>query len=415
MRTREVIWAFAVCALAWGLVAVAWPRGDTMREDDSVGVVAVRIDPASVTSVVASGPAGTVSAERRGGAWWLDGWPASEPEIGAAVRALATATLREAPEAESASFSLEVSTAVGRTRLELSERTVGGRAPGRLTGPDGAVRGVLVPASLRSSVLNAVRGGWRSPALAPRIEPGPSRVEVRAADDGFAAVRIGGRWRFEGSEARPDAEAIEALISRAASIRAAGWLEASEDEPTATVTLETVRPNGSRWVQRLALIAQADLAGGLVSVRASRSGPEGVGSVRAAVPASAFEGLPASEAAVTDRRSVDALAAEVVEVRVGGRTVTRDPGAGTWRDAVGVRLGPAEADAVERLLRLLTEREGTISADAPGQGVPASLRLGGETAKRTLTLHPMPGSVVVRDGVTARSYSVERVWGLPER
>ena len=423
MRTRAVLWAVVVCAGAWLAALVTWPwSGDgAIDTRASEATRTVGIDPAGVVRVRVNDGERWAEATRSGASWMVTdaggSWAGDEGAIRSAVRAIVSATLRESPAPESASVrtSIEIETRDGaRASLAFASSGVGGLVEARLeslANGDTDGWGVLAPAPMLEVVASGLSGRWRSAALLPRIEPGPSRVRVSSGERGVRLVRVAGRWRFEGSSARVDQEGAEALIARLGAVRASGWLEALDGDAVAEVELETSRPDGSVWTQRVELVGQADLAGELVSVRVSREHDGETRVVAATVPAETLSGLPAGERGLVDRRSLDAAAGDVDRVRVGGRAASRD--GGTWRDGKGVLLAPGDAARLEALLAVLTRREGTIEDRPTGSGVVMEIAVVGDDEARRFALHVSPGRLTVWDGATARGYGVEgTAWGL---
>lgn len=426
MRSGAVIGAVAVCLVAWLLALLTWPRGDASGVgggDDASAGVGIRLDLASLVGAEVSLGETTVTASRDGDRWAVvsssgERWIGDDAAIRAAARAVLTSPLRDAPEPGAVDGSITLETRDGgRAVVRLSGSASGGLVPGTLTTSAGT-RGVLAPADLFETVRNAASGGWRSPQLLERIAPGPTRVVIESrSSDGERVVefrKTAGRWGIPSSEARVDGAKVDELVAKLQAVRAAGWLFEVDGDAVATVTIETVRPGGGRWVQTLELVGQADLAGDLVSVRVRRDDGDSVLAVGAAVATDAVSWLPASATAFLSRRSVDAAAVDVVGVSVGDRTARREDGA--WRDADGVRLAASEAAAVEKLVRLLTSDRGEVVGRRSTQAADSAVRLAVSTigggAPTVLEVTERDGELTVWDGSTARRYGASGVWGF---
>ncbi|MEM7756327.1 MAG: hypothetical protein AAF297_11910 [Planctomycetota bacterium] len=419
MGTKAVIWAVAVCAVAWLFAVVTWPSGVVEDGGDPLPAVSIAIDPASVVGVSVSFEDRRVEASRSGDVWDLrfgdrGRWRGDGASILSAVRSLASGTLRESPEPAVTGASFSVLTRDGqRVTLELSEDVAGGFVAARLNAGDGT-RGVLAPAGLLEAARAAVNGGWRSALLVPRIEPGVSAIAIESGTSSVELKRVAGRWAFEGSRARVDAESVERLLGRLQGLRAGAWLASADGPAAASIELRTSRPTGEVWVQRLEIVGQADLAGELVAVRAVSVAPGETEAtwrrVTAAVPAAAVRGLPANAGPFFSRTSIASAPADVVRLEVAGRVVQRE-GSG-WRRSDGTLIARSEAAGIEQLLGLLAVDEGRVVVRPEGEGVAARVWPIGAVEGVELALFVDDDRVIVWDGTVARAYAGEVVWGF---
>ncbi|MEM1185125.1 MAG: hypothetical protein AAGI53_08990 [Planctomycetota bacterium] len=417
MPTKAVIGALIACVVAWLLAVVTWPNESrsAYAAPEALDGVPIEVDVAAVRKIVARVGAVALEAERVGDRWTVDDdargtWAGDSAAIRSTIRDLTGAVYREAPEPETPAFRVEMETAAGNVfDLALSDRVAGGYVGGVLTTRGGSV-GVLAPAALIETLESASRGGWRSTALLPRIEPGPSTLRVVSGEQQLELQRVRGRWRLAGSTARVNSNAVDALVAKLQSLNASGWLEEVEGESVADVTLETTRPDGESWVQRLEIVGQADLSGELVSVRATREHAGATTSAGAAILGTGIEGIPTVPGPLLERTSLSALPSDVRRVEVGQRIAVRD--GSSWRDAEGVLLAPTAVSRLTTLLDVLTTRAGDI-VDRPAEiGSKTLVFVIGDDRPRELTLFAGPGRITVWDGATARAYPAEAVWGL---
>jgi hypothetical protein len=432
MRPLPVLTALSLCALAWLL---AWSTGALSRSTtpanttEAQDFVPVTLDPAAVTTLEATLDDATITARRadRPAARWLvtdasSTWPADEAALRDTLRALTTAQLRPATEAPPATNSSLTATTTDTTLvLRLAPTPTGGLLQGTLSTTD-ATTPVLAPAALADLPLAAANGAWRSPALLPRIEPGPSQLSVSTPEATAVTLRKrNARWSLDNSPARVDEEAATTLIARLTALRAANWLRPTPgdraSEPLVTITLTTTRPPDLAWTQTLEILGRADLAGQLVAVRATLTTesetPSKTWSVRAAVPASALAGLPASTVPLTDPRSLPAPPADVVRIDYEGQSFTRDQR--RWRTADNTLLPDSEAESLEAFLTLLASRNAEVLAaepETPALDAPTTLtlHLAGDPTPRTYTLAQHPGRLIVTEGTTPRAYPGAQAW-----
>lgn len=435
MRPLPLLTALTLCALAWVL---AWstgalsPSANARANAPAPETVPVSLDPAAVTTLEARVDDATISARRSDhpAARWLvtDGpstWPADEAALRDTLRALTTAQLRPAPPATAptstepdanTTTTLTASTPDTTLALCLASTPTGGLLQGAL-GTNDTRTPILAPADLANLARAAADGAWRSPALLPRIEPGPSQLSITTpAGDGVALRKHAARWAFPGSTARVDEQAAADLIARLLSLRAANWMrddQTTPPDPLVTITLTTTRPPDRTWTQTLDILGQADLAGQLVAVRATLAtdagNPSETWSVRAAVPASALAGLPASTVPLTDPRSLPVPPADVVRVDYAGRSFTRDQR--RWRTADNTLLPDSEAQALETFLALLASRKaGILTAPPETTDAPLRLWLAGDPKPRAYRITQEPGRLIVTETDTARAYPGARPW-----
>ncbi len=428
MRPLPLVTALTLCALAWLL---AWstgalsPSASRSSTTEATDTVPITLDPAAVTTLEARLEEATITARRADlpVARWVvsDGpstWPADEATLRDTLRALTTAQLRPGTaSATPTTSSLTASTPDASVALRLAPTPTGGLLPGTLS--TGATdTPVLAPASLADLARVASNGAWRSPALLPRIEPGPSQLAISTPQGtGVTLLRRSGRWSFAGSPARVDEGAANDLIARLLSLRAANWMRDDQEmaTPVVTITLTTTRPPDRSWTQTLEILGQADLAGQLIAVRSTLRSDNETWSVRAAVPATALAGLPASTIPLTDPRSLPAPAADVVRVDYRGRSFTRDQR--RWRTGEGTLLPDSEAQALEAFLALLAKPDANILSEVPPTNPttptdpgPLLLWLAGDPEPRAYRVTQEPGRLIVTENKTARAYPGVRAW-----
>jgi hypothetical protein len=430
MRWRAVIGATVVCAVAWGLALLTWPGQDSGRMVSIDGPAETRLvfDEAAVTEIVSEVDGLRTRAVRRAtaaGAWVVEDdrgvWIGDEFAARSAIRELLTTGFRERVEDDLGRTSeggmVTVETRDGtRHIVTFGAEPAGGFLRGELiTVPDGPVpdwpnevgsaarEPVLVPARVAELARAARAGGWRSPALLPRIEPGAGTLRIRGAGGaGVAVRRVGGRWVFAEGRSRVDQQRASELVARLSGLRAAGWIAEVEGEAAVTVELVTSRPDGTAWTQRLEIVGQADTAGERVAVRVSFESAGERWTVGAAVPARTLAGLPASEISLVDPVALGVPAADVVRVEIDGRTIERE--AEAWR--AGERVSHGEAAAVEALLEMLTTPASEVRAERP-EGSWRAVRVWaiGDVEPRAFEVLEDGGRTVVWDGGTARVFA----------
>ena len=349
-------------------------------------------------------------------ALWLlkDGentWPVRASRVHAAIKLMSEvdgAPVAEAGPAEA--LTVHVGGAAKLQRFRVSGDVLGGRVLVKIEGPPDAFR--LADAGIARMFERGALKAWREPA--PFVTAEFSRVRLQTIGRQVVVARVAGRWGVQAPVIAPaDQEACEQLSRTLTGLRLERIVDgAPGDEktlglhnPEAVIDTETdfrVVKDGD--VERTVLVQQLKIGGPVdgtgerlfASVRAQWLNPAARemtpawGPVLAVVSRQDLNALTAELPVYLARQAVQAAAVDVSRV-----TVVRDddamresaPGPLPGRRVVVGRYidewqvtpvgadtaraaGAEEVAAIERLLRVLTERP----ADAVGREPPAGTR-----------------------------------------
>lgn len=235
---KRIVVVLVVLVGLWGLSSLASSRRGSSPPAAGGGVAAALggLEGAHVESVRLDGPLATLTLERSGGAWTVNGYPADSVALDRLWNALENAEVgglvatnpanhdRMGVSSDSA-WTVEVT----RTGGTLSTVLVGNSGPtfpsayARLPGQDSVV---VVGGDLRSAVARGLVA-WRDKTVLRTDTAALARIVIEADDGTHALERPDTLWMVNGEEA--DALAVGNLVRELNRLVATGFAEDPEE------------------------------------------------------------------------------------------------------------------------------------------------------------------------------------------
>ena len=235
---KKILVTLAVLLGLWGVSSLLSGRGGGGSADADGGVseALAGLDGSTVESVRIDGPLATLSLERSGGAWTVNGYAADSTAVGRLWEALSGSEVggvvatnpanheRMGVSADSA-WVLEWT----RTDGETSGLLVGKSGP---TYPSAYARRpdedlvVIISGDLRSAVTRGVLA-WRDKTVLRTDTAAVARVVIDREDDSYALERTDGVWTVNGEVAA--ATAVADLMRELDLLVATGFVEAGHE------------------------------------------------------------------------------------------------------------------------------------------------------------------------------------------
>ncbi|MFM9997030.1 MAG: DUF4340 domain-containing protein [Phycisphaerales bacterium] len=448
MSTRAVVVMLAITLLLGGAAFVALRKPAV--SEASTGPL-LTFDPARVVALRMRGADGKEQAIERVGDEWLvrvggpservnGAWPAGMQTVRGGLRFLAALVPERAETAPGEigsrdlgdSVRLDITLNDGTSRvLRVAPRAVGGLvlASGSNAGKsaEGSERVGWVSADLHGLLVASGLKAWRDPAAIPGLGPDVWRISLNAGGAEVEVARQQGRWSLRKPiQAPADAEAIDRLVRRLASVTVVDYLDegaaAGAQTDAATVEVEWAERGEAggeprRWIRRLVIGSATDLGGRTVSARAEVQRGAGPTERRQiSVLAEPLAELRADAAALVSRRSIEAPAADV-----GQMEIRMCDGSGPPRIVVrtldgwtldGRPTSKDDAGAVEGLLLVLASAKAAqvVIGDGPPLTQPMCLTIA--TVGATPIAEAKIG-IVEGGGVAIRVGEVTRVYAEP--
>ena len=239
---KRILVTLVVLVGLWGLSSLASSRRGASPPATGGGVAAALegLEGANVESVRLDGPLATLTLERSGGAWTVNGYPADSVALDRLWNALENAEVgglvatnpanhgRMGVSSDSA-WAVEVT----RTGGAVSTVLVGNSGPtfpsayARLPGHDSVV---VVGGDLRSAVARGLVA-WRDKTVLRTDTAALARIVIEADDGTHALERPDSLWTVNGEEA--DALAVGNLVRELNRLVATGFAEDLDDEAEA--------------------------------------------------------------------------------------------------------------------------------------------------------------------------------------
>ena len=235
---RRIVLALVVLAGLWGLSSLVSSRSGARAPVVGEGVAAALegLDGANVESVRIDGPLATLTLERGGGAWTVNGYPADSAAVDRLWNALQNsevtglvATNPANHERMGVSSDSAWTVEVTRTDGAVSAVLIGKSGPtfssayyARVPGQDSVV---IVNGDLRSAVVRGLVA-WRDKTVLQTDTASLARVVIEADDGTHTLERPDSVWMVNGEE--PDALAVGNLVRELNRLVATGFVEDGE-------------------------------------------------------------------------------------------------------------------------------------------------------------------------------------------
>lgn len=392
MRVQTVlIWVVAAGVLA-GLVALVRSAGSDPGPREARAPVTIPIDTARVQRLVRTTPDGPPTVAERTGAdaWklrWTDAsgrpssWNADPGRVRAALRLLGTAEIVPSKEEHDLGpeRTVRAEEADGRSvEIWFGPRAAGGQTPivVLIKGPDGVAERRIdgrIGSGVPDAFVRTDWTAWRDPTIfdagasvveAVNIESGSNRVRLERAARGWAV-----------SEPFPfaaDAGEVERMIGVLQGMRAASFDDAAQDDGVSGLDkpIATVRVESRAGVRTLSIGRTASADGKARFARVQADGA--LAGLR--LDAEGLSRISAAPEAYVRRTPVGATIADVGGLRFVGKDgrvrleAFRKQGQWTVGDAPA---SPAQRDAIDRAVRVLTSEPAAKVARAPAETDPA--------------------------------------------
>ncbi len=386
MSLKTVLVSLIVAGVLAGLVLLS-SRGNGPRNDldagqlyrllgfDAAGIVEIRVTGDGIGTQVATRTPGTVDQWRlQLDADSTDRWRASPVRVRSVLRALATTNVQ-------IDEDLEIKTQTGTLTLESSDgssvevhfgnESAGGyvRIETVVRGGDGIATGRWfgrMKRSLRDSLVGDGIESWRSKELFDFPMSQVVWVEVAAGDQSVELQRTSRGWGIVRPwVAQADPDSVSAMLGLTLGLVAERFFdEQYTDDLTgleSPIARIGIRGHGSDAATTIELGSAVDSTGDEIFARYTLDGKQ---SIIVAIKTKGLGGLTPSPLGYVHQSASTLGRVDVAGLEFfandGGRRMAFESVLGGWEDD-GAAITPSRAEAVERLLRVLTsERANTI-------------------------------------------------------